>query len=61
MMAPARTEQSPLHTAVLAALQEHGTGRWPTGVAAAIAEQVGSTTSSVQSTKCRLAKGLATP
>jgi len=59
MMAPTSTQQSPLHTAVLAALQEHGTGRWPTGVAAAIAEQVGSTTSSVQSTKCRLAKGLA--
>ena len=58
-MAPTSTQQSPLHTAVLAALQEHGTGRWPTGVAAAIAEQVGSTTSSVQSTKCRLAKGLA--
>ena len=56
-MAPTSTQQSPLHTAVLAALQEHGTGRWPAGVAAAIAEQVGSTPRSVSTTKCLLAKG----
>ncbi|WP_322765062.1 DNA polymerase [Cyanobium usitatum] len=58
-MAPTSTQQSPLHTAVLAALQEHGTGRWPAGVAAAIAEQVGSTPRSVSTTKCLLAKGRA--
>ena len=60
MMAPKSTQSNPLRTAVLDALQKHGTGRWPAGVAQAIAEQVGSTVNSVTTTKCRLAKGLDT-
>jgi predicted P-loop ATPase/DNA polymerase I-like protein with 3'-5' exonuclease and polymerase domains len=60
MMAPSSTQsanQTPLQVAVLAALAEHGPGRWPAGVAEAVAERAGSTKASVQSTKSRLAKG----
>jgi len=46
-----------LTAAVLAALAEHGAGRWPNGAAAAIAGQLGVSAGHIRNAKSQLAKG----